>query len=135
MERIPDPPESMEHLFRPAERGSVARRFQDNPRMFNSGVALGAVRVNDRTVRASGPSAAFKICGEVKRSISGVVAVPGQQTHCIQTYFCDPEYQDNHRTDLLQPNRAVDDPGRQKDLQVFRLLRETLTNVHNDCNN
>ena len=132
IERIPDPPEITEHLFRPAEGGSLARRFQDNPRMFNSGVALGAVKVNDRTVRASGPSAAFKICGEVKRSMSGIVAEAGQRTNCIQTYFCDPEYQDRHRADFLQPNRAVHDPGRQKDVRVFQLLREALTN---DCSN
>ena len=67
--------------------------------------------------------------------MSGVVAAPGQQTHCIQTYFCDPEYQDRHRTDLLKPNRPADDRGRQKDLQVFQLLREVLTNVHDDCDN
>ena len=96
---------------------------------------MGAVRFHDKTVRAYGPSAAFKICGEVKRTMSGIVAGNGQQTNCVQTYFCDPEYQDNHRTDLLQPNRAEDDPGRRKDLEVFRLLRETLTNVHNDCDN
>ena len=47
IERIPDPPESMAHLFQPSNSGSVARRFQDNPRMFNSGVAMGAVRVNE----------------------------------------------------------------------------------------
>ena len=117
MERIPDPPESMRHLFERSEGGSVARRFQDNPRMFNSGVAMGAVRFHDKTVRAYGPSAAFKICGEVKRTMSGIVAGNGQQTNCVQTYFCDPEYQDNHRTDLLQPNRAEDDPGRRKDLE------------------
>ena len=116
IERVPDPPESMEHLFRPAEGGSLARRFQNNPRMFNSGVALGAVKVNNQTVRAFGPSAVFKICGEVKRSMSGIVAKAGQRTNCIQTYFCDPEYQDSRRTDLLQPNRAIDDPGRQKDV-------------------
>ena len=113
----------------------LTRRFQDNPCLFNSRVALGAVRVTDRIVRVSGPSAAFKICGKVKRTISGIVSGNGQQTNCVQTYFCDPEYQDNHRTDLLQPNRAEDDPGRRKDLEIFRLLRETLTNVHNDCDN
>ena len=132
LDRIPDLPDRMRPLFEPAASGSVARHFQNEARRFNGGVALGATIVNDRTVRARGPAAAFKICGEVKRSMSGIVSQSGQQTNCVQTYFCDPEYQDRRRADRNQSNRAPNDRNRLKDIEVFRLLRESLTI---DCNN
>ena len=102
------------------------RGFQDSPRMFNNGVALGTKEINNWTVKEIGPVGAFKICREVKRSISGIVSRQGQESNCIRIYFCDPDYQDNGRTDCNQPNRLATDPRRPKDLQAFWLLQEAL---------
>ena len=117
-------PPRLLNLFTGSRSIPEVKHFQDNTRFYNAGMAMASLQVNDSTVYRRGP-AAFKVYGQMHRRVGSITANPNAtQYSCIQTYFCDPNFQDRHRA-----SRNGTQSSSIQALQewVFRILREVLT--------
>ena len=78
-------------------QNDLGKHFHKHIRMFNAGMAMASLQVNETTLRRSGP-AAFKVSGMLHRRMGPLTAQAGAANPaCIQTCFLDPIEQDRHR--------------------------------------
>ena len=105
-----------------------AKRFQENTRYFNSGMAMGSVKATDASVRTGGPSS-YRVCGQMYRRVGPLRESDNTDPCCGQTYYHDPEFQAMHRATR---NNGGDGAHTETDKRIFALLREIL---QDDANN
>ncbi|KAL7555308.1 hypothetical protein ACHAWF_019019, partial [Thalassiosira exigua] len=111
----------------------LAFYFRKNIRMFNAGVAMAFLQVNDTTVYDRRNVLAFKVSGELQRLVGPVTARPGSAIYnCVQTYFLDPAYQDSYRSTRYNGSLrgSSSDRCERKEVEIFAILRQVLT-AHN----
>ena len=105
--------------------GRLCKYFRANIRSINSAMALGAVKMDDRSVRGTGPST-LTIAGQLMRTFGSLLKpTSDKEPTCAQIHFYDPNDQVEIRLRRLNGvstrNRAFD---RQLFTALLRMLRQ-----------
>ncbi|KAL7547623.1 hypothetical protein ACHAWF_010910 [Thalassiosira exigua] len=97
LDQYPLPPQLLLELFTASTPLGVY--FQKNIRMFNAGVVMASVQVNNATMYNGRNVSAFKVSRESRQRVGPLTARTGSTTYnCVQTYFLHPTYQYSYRS-------------------------------------
>ena len=127
LDPFPDLPDNLHALF--IGDTVEAKYFRRNIRFFNCGMSMGSVQVNDATVRWGGP-AAWKVYGHLHRRLGSVTAAVGStQFNCLQTYFCDPVFQDRYRSSRVS-NTGTSTRNSNLKVSIFCTICQVLSPIN-----
>ena len=128
LDRFPDPPPALKTLWK--SNSPEARLFRENSRVFNNGLALASLKVNERKFRGSSyaPSVVFE--GKVQIIQGPLMAEQNEQPRFAQIYVHDPATQHTVRINNMNLPESLSTKQRKTLSNTMKKLQDLMMEVN-----
>ena len=134
LESFPKLPDGLNILFTESpspvnSTNSVQNYFLKHIRLFNAGLVMASLQLNDSSLLSKGPCA-MKIHGQVYHRGGPMLANEERTPTCLQTYFFDPEEQAKLRANMMMSTKDTVKEYTLK-VHIFQRLYDIIQNCSN----